>query len=96
MGSTSDHDLLLRNISRYFTDPYALDLLGRLLGTWSATNASTGGFGHGLPQGPEASAFLADMFLFSLDKQMADLPGGAKYIRYVDDMRIFCQSEREA
>ncbi len=88
-----DHDLLLRKVRKYFTDAYSLALLERLLLSWAS---GSGGyrFGHGIPQGPEASAFLADLFLYELDKKM--LNESCKYVRYVDDIRVFCPTRREA
>ncbi len=48
---------------------------------------------HGIPQGPIASNFLAEIFLLPLDEAMkkADIP----YIRYVDDIRVFGKTERD-
>lgn len=47
---------------------------------------------HGIPQGPIGSAFLADLYLFNLDLEVIKLIRkniDIKYIRYVDDIRIF-------
>jgi hypothetical protein len=46
--------------------------------------------GHGIPQGPEASAFLAECFLFRFDK--LNLPG-VVYARYVDDIKLMATHE---
>jgi len=48
---------------------------------------------YGLPQGPPASAFLADIYLDVVDRQMEEYEG---YFRYMDDIRIFCKDERTA
>lgn len=90
-----DHDLLLRRVQDHFTDPYSLSLLERLLESWAS---GSGGyrFRHGIPQGPEASLFLGDLFLYGIDKMMLNRSASCKYARYVDDMRVFCPTEREA
>jgi hypothetical protein len=48
---------------------------------------------HGIPQGPIASDFLAEIFLLPLDEAMnkASIP----YIRYVDDIRVLAKTEEE-
>jgi hypothetical protein len=44
--------------------------------------------GRGIPQGLSASDVLAKVYLNPLDRAMID--EGIRYIRYVDDMRVFC------
>ncbi len=90
-----DHDLLFEFIKKYFKDSYALELLERMLKYWSATEDGYQ-FSHGLPQGPDASRYLADLFLYSLDKHMLSNTERYKYLRYVDDIRIFCKTKRNA
>lgn len=46
---------------------------------------------HGIPQGPVASDYLAEAFLLPID--MALSRNGCRYIRYVDDIRIFGKTE---
>ncbi|MEH1905923.1 MAG: RNA-directed DNA polymerase [Nostoc sp.] len=41
---------------------------------------------RGIPQGSNASDFLANLFLYELDKIM--IGQGYNYVRYVDDIRI--------
>ena len=60
-----------------------------LLRKWSDERVS----GYGLPQGPPASSFLADIFLDYVDRRMEKYKG---YIRYMDDIRIFCKKKIEA
>ena len=64
-------------------------VLFRLLEKWSDTRIP----GHGLPQGPPASAFLADIFLDHVDRKMEKY---GHYFRYMDDIRIFCKKEIDA
>ncbi len=49
---------------------------------------------HGIPQGPLASNFLAECFLLPLDEAMKK--GGIRYVRYVDDIRIFTKERLQA
>jgi hypothetical protein len=49
---------------------------------------------HGIPQGPVASDFLAEVFLLPVDEVMRSERG--KYIRYVDDIRVLAETEKDA
>lgn len=49
---------------------------------------------HGLPQNRDASSFIANVVLNSVDQDMVAL--GYDYYRYVDDIRVICSSPRAA
>jgi len=49
---------------------------------------------HGLPQNRDASSFIANVVLNSVDQEMVRL--GFDYYRYVDDIRVICDSKRAA
>lgn len=49
---------------------------------------------HGLPQNRDASSFIANVVLNAVDHEMVRL--GFDYYRYVDDIRIICDSPRVA
>ena len=49
---------------------------------------------QGLPQNRDASSFVANVVLSSVDKTMEEK--GYDYFRYVDDIRIICDDERQA
>lgn len=49
---------------------------------------------RGIPQGFNASDILAKLYLNSVDQFLSD--SGINFLRYVDDFRIFCDSEKEA
>lgn len=53
----------------------------------------------GIPQGPIASFYLADLYLHYIDKKLIDNTLGPKsemkYIRYVDDIKIYTKNEFE-
>ena len=88
---TIPHELLLRTI---YPSAVTEDLpwIASCLKTWSSGEEVTG-HGHGLPQGPLASDFLAECFLLPIDQALRDLPG---YTRYVDDVRLLGATEDDA
>jgi hypothetical protein len=81
---TISHELLLRTIYPRTTN-HDLDWIAGCLRTWSSDRAASG-HGHGLPQGPLASDFLAECFLLPIDLALQRRRG---YTRYVDDVRLF-------
>lgn len=52
------------------------------------------GVSYGLPVGPSGSRLLAELVLSDVDRLL--LSEGISFVRFVDDYRIFCASEREA
>ena len=89
---TISHDLLLRTIfprggGSRFSEP-----VSNWLHTWSAEKKLQT-YGHGIPQGPIASDFLAECFLLSIDEVLSE--EGITYVRYVDDIRVFGSTETE-
>lgn len=89
---TISHDLLLNIVSPNSGEPDTLNILKKWLSTWSAGNI-TAMKGHGIPQGPIASDFLAEAFFLPIDIQLQK--SSFQYIRYVDDIRLFGRSENE-
>jgi hypothetical protein len=87
---TIAHELLLRTIYPR-TRNADLDWIAKCLRTWSSDRPASG-HGHGLPQGPLASDFLAECFLLPIDLQLQKRRG---YMRYVDDVRLFGATEDE-
>lgn len=49
---------------------------------------------HGLPQNRDASSFVANVVINSVDQKMVQL--GYDYYRYVDDIRIICETPAKA
>jgi hypothetical protein len=62
------------------------------LQTWSAVDRNSMK-GHGIPQGPIASDFLAEAFFLPIDLEM--LKRKIMCVRYVDDIRLFGKTENE-
>lgn len=89
---TISHDLLLRIVSPRNSHPETIDRIRHWLQIWSADDRSAV-TGHGIPQGPIASDFLAEAFLLPIDIKLRN--ESFKYVRYVDDIRLFGRSENE-
>ena len=64
------------------------NLLRKCLTTWAA------GKEKGIPQGYTTSSILAEVYLDSIDKQLDR--EGFVHTRFADDIRIFCDSYKEA
>src|SRR2546427_387838 len=80
-----DHKILRKILERKVASGEVLDLLGDCLGEWTSGNPSAYIRGHGIPQGPEPSAFLAEIMLADFDRAgYRDVD----YLRYVDDIKL--------
>ena len=79
IAATGPEKLQIRN---------AIGTLDRLLGKWTFSGD------HGLPQNRDASAFLSNVLLSCVDREMTDR--GYDYYRYVDDIRVIADSEIQA
>lgn len=86
-----DHELLRERLSRGSSEEQAITLLVKCLASWTDRGDGRKAT-HGIPQGPEASAFLAEVFLFDLD----DEDFGGNYLRYVDDFRVLTPNHSAA
>lgn len=65
-------------------------LIDHFLIPWTEKNNIQG---FGLPQGITASKILADIYLYSLDREMKNR--SMPFIRYVDDMHLYAKSRNE-
>jgi Reverse transcriptase (RNA-dependent DNA polymerase) len=85
-----DHGILRACISQRVDSEELLDFLfNRCLPCWT-TNAVERRLRHGIPQGPDASSFLAECVLFRFDSIKFK---NAEYFRYVDDIRLMARGE---
>lgn len=87
---TISHELLLRTAFPKAHDSEDIACMAKWLSMWTSGDPAHSK-GHGLPQGPIASDFLAEVFLLPLDEQMSR----DGYLRYVDDIRLMAKSESE-
>ena len=84
-----DHNLLKEVLERRIKEPSVLELLFRCLEKWTE-NRKGSCLHHGIPQGPEPSAFLAECLLFDFDaRHFKDVV----YLRYVDDIKLMAKDE---
>jgi retron-type reverse transcriptase len=83
------HDMLLRTAFPRTIDGYRAQLL-EFLKKWSSEQVASC-HGHGIPQGPIASDFLAECFLLPVDEHLQKQR--FRFVRYVDDIRLFGKSE---
>jgi excisionase family DNA binding protein len=81
------HQLLMEEISSLNPDPRIAEALRRMLKAWALVP------GMGVPQGPNASRVLGNLYLLPVDRAM--LAGGYKYYRYLDDVRIVGRTKAE-
>jgi len=84
-----DHKLLREVLEHRFKKPEVLDLLLKCLEKWTENHKGSC-MHHGIPQGAEPSAFLAECFLFSFDVLRFK---GIHYLRYVDDIKLMAKDE---
>jgi len=84
-----DHKLLRDVLEQRVKKPEVLHLLLRCLEKWTENHKGSC-MHHGIPQGPEPSAFLAECFLFSFDALRFK---GIIYLRYVDDIKMMAKDE---
>ena len=80
-----DHKTLRQVLRIRVKNGYLLDLLIRCLEEWTAGGSGIYQKGHGIPQGPEASALLAEVLLADFDAQTYP---DVRYVRYVDDVKL--------
>lgn len=84
-----DHDLLYKLISTHVKDEKYMLLIRQLL--WSYEDSH----GKGLPIGYYTSQWFANWYLQSFDHYVKEQLHAPFYIRYMDDMVIFCSNKRE-
>jgi hypothetical protein len=80
-----DHKILRNILEKKVKNGEILDLLCECLEKWTSGNPSTYLRGHGIPQGPEPSAFLAEIILSDFDRAGYR---NVVYLRYVDDIKL--------
>lgn len=85
---TIPHRLLINEIEALNADPGIVAAVREMLREWGISD------GVGLPQGPNASRLLGNLFLLPVDEAM--LESGWTYSRYLDDVRIVTSSRADA
>lgn len=80
--------MLGSDLARIGCDAEAISTMRMCLNQWALTDD------RGLPQGVLASDVLAKFYLEPFDRHLK--AEGFRHVRYADDIRVFCRSEREA
>lgn len=70
-----------------------VESIGDLIKHWNDKQINSE---FGIPQNRDASSFLANLFLNKIDKIMIYSNNHKYYYRYMDDIRIVCESKAEA
>lgn len=92
---TACYDSIDHGVLRHFLGQCGLDdefalTLTSYLSRWTATNHRIY-HNHGIPQGPLPSGLLAEVVLQHFDAHRGS-PKGVRYVRYVDDIRLYAKS----
>ena len=95
---TAYYDSLDHGVLRHFLSVIGCDqefslALTEHLSVWTATERRVY-HNHGIPQGPLGSGLLSEVVLQHFDSNYGS-PKRVRYLRYVDDIRLFAASQRE-
>jgi len=94
-----NHELLREHLfSLLSNEQKTVNLLMEILDRWVWKSGTLRRLGRGIPQGNDVSSFLGNIFLMPLDEKFDEYSKNhdIKYIRYMDDIRIFSKSEKVA
>ncbi|TAN08822.1 MAG: hypothetical protein EPN38_00910 [Rhodanobacteraceae bacterium] len=86
-----DHSVLRHFLARLGFEPDFCRKLTDWLGTWAATDKGIF-HSHGIPQGPLSSGLLSEVVLSYFD-DLNVKHSEFRYLRYVDDIRLFARDE---
>lgn len=89
---TVSHDLVGKTLTQRGAHTELINLLEKCLSKLTHSSRSCQ-HSHGIPQGPVASDVLAEFLLLPIDEKL--MQEKIKYVRYVDDIRIFGRTENE-
>lgn len=90
-----NHDRLMRLVGEKVRDKHLLRLIGNYLrAPMQAADGSKQKRQKGTPQGGPLSPLLANIYLDELDRELE--ARGLSFVRYADDVAIFCSSDRAA
>jgi Reverse transcriptase (RNA-dependent DNA polymerase) len=75
-----------------------LSVLMRILEAWTRVTSTGIPVGRGIPQGNDASSFLANLYLLPMDKALSTFcrKRNAKWNRYVDDVEVYTHRYSDA
>lgn len=93
------HPLLADILRTYAPGQLRLvNLLMEMLAVWATPSLTGYRPQRGIPQGNEVSSWLGTLYLVEMDKELLKLQrkGLIKYVRYVDDIKVFTKDRRTA
>jgi len=94
-----DLSILEDILRKYLKDEdHIIQLIFRILRSWTRLTSTGTPIGRGIPQGNEISSFLGNIYLLPLDRELDKLHEryDAVWFRYVDDVKVFTKSEHHA
>lgn len=91
---TVSHSKLIEVLSQTIKDGRVISLIHKYLNAGVMTEGKYEATIEGVPQGGPLSPLLSNILLNELDKELERR--GHKFVRYADDMVIFCKSRRSA
>jgi Retron-type reverse transcriptase len=91
---TVNQSKLIEVLSRSIKDGRVISLIHKYLKAGVVVGSSFEETNLGVPQGGPASPILGNIMLNELDKELERR--GHRFVRYADDMLIFCKSRRSA
>jgi Retron-type reverse transcriptase len=91
---TVSHSKLIEVLSRTIKDGRVLSLIHKYLNAGLQIENRRASTFIGVPQGGPLSPLLSNIILNELDKELENR--GHKYVRYADDVVIFCKSRKSA
>ena len=89
---TVNHDLLMKFMKQYVSDPWILHLIRQFLTSGVMNGKLFERSEKGTPQGGPISPLLANVYLNDLDKLLTER--GHQFVRYADDCNIYVKSKR--
>ena len=89
-----NHDRLMSRLADKIKDKLVLKLIGQYLRSGVMISGVKVPSEEGTPQGCPLSPLLSNIVLDELDKELEKR--GHKFVRYADDFRIFCKSQKAA
>jgi hypothetical protein len=77
---------------------HLINLLMEMLSAWATPSLTGFRPQRGIPQGNEVSSWLGTLYLVEMDTELLKLQrkGLIKYVRYVDDIKVFTKDRRTA
>ena len=91
---TINHSILKSILESNNIEEQLIAILINYLAEWSKAGAKLVK-NVGIPQGPECSAWLAELYMLELDNKFNNVSLDVQYLRYADDIRIMAKCEQE-